>query len=122
MTSPTKEQAHTAAIQSEIERFEDQYIPEPNSGCWIWIGSLFSSKVAKYARGKVRIAGKEQVASRFSFQLFKGEIPTGLFVCHRCDMPSVRYSPVRQSGSSVAWHSCRQHGGYDRQKSLSPQG
>lgn len=23
-----------------IERFEQNYIPEPNSGCWLWLGAL----------------------------------------------------------------------------------
>ena len=23
-----------------LERFERLYIPEPNSGCWLWLGSL----------------------------------------------------------------------------------
>src|SRR5690606_41183064 len=23
-----------------IERFEEKYIPEPNTGCWLWVGAL----------------------------------------------------------------------------------
>jgi hypothetical protein len=24
----------------DLARFESKYIPEPNSGCWLWIGPL----------------------------------------------------------------------------------
>lgn len=58
---------------------EDRYIPEPNSGCWLWIG-----KVAHNGYG---IWGNER-AHRKSYRLHKGPIPDGLFVCHTCDVRS----------------------------------
>jgi hypothetical protein len=63
------------------ERFEEKYIPEPNSGCWLWLGALkgngygvFSPKIPKNG-----------YAHRFSYELYIGPIPVGSQVCHRCD-------------------------------------
>lgn len=67
-----------AKARSLMERFEEKYIPEPNSGCWLWIG-------AATARGYGAL-GLEG-AHRVSYRLFNGAIPTGSFVCHRCDNP-----------------------------------
>lgn len=63
---------------SPIERFEEMYIPEPNSGCWLWIG--------RSLKGYGRFGGSHY-AHRLSFQLFNGPIPKGMWVCHRCDTP-----------------------------------
>jgi hypothetical protein len=36
---------------------------------------------------KVRYAGKNWNAPRFSWLIHRGEIPPGMFVCHHCDTP-----------------------------------
>jgi len=67
------------------ERFEEKFIPEPNSGCWIWVAASF-----KNGYGAFRIGGKrpyEHCAHRASWRIFHGEIPHGMDVCHRCDSP-----------------------------------
>ena len=65
------------------ERFEEKYIPEPNSGCWIWIGSYRGS-----GYGEMRIDSDYlQRSHRISYQLNVGEIPDGLCILHRCDNP-----------------------------------
>lgn len=69
--------------KSILQRFQDKYIPEPNSGCWLWTancirggyGGMFGDK--KTAR-----------AHKISYELYKGIIPNGLHVCHRCDTRS----------------------------------
>jgi len=63
-----------------IERFEEKYIPEPMSGCWIWIGSCNPD-----GYGMINVSGKTDRAHRVSYRLFKGEIPKGICVCHSCD-------------------------------------
>lgn len=37
--------------------------------------------------GQFTINGKSVRAHRFAYQMVHGEIPTGLFVCHKCDVP-----------------------------------
>lgn len=61
----------------------DNYIPVPESGCWIWLGAWDSR-----GRGKLGRNGKNFIVIPRLFYLFhKGEIPTGMFVCHKCDTP-----------------------------------
>ena len=71
-----------------LERFEARYTPEPTSGCWLWLGALSGSR---YGYGQFRTGkGAQRVgttAHRASWELFRGPIPEGLFVCHHCDTP-----------------------------------
>lgn len=62
------------------ERFEEKYIPEPNSGCWLWLGA---GTVAGY--GLLSIArSTNDLAHRISYELYKGKIPVGMEVDHLC--------------------------------------
>lgn len=63
--------------------FEDYYIPEPNSGCWLWTGTVRTSSPG-WQYGLFR----RRAAHRYSYELVHGPIPEGMFVCHRCDTPS----------------------------------
>jgi hypothetical protein len=63
------------------ERIEAGSIPEPNSGCWIW---LESTNPTGYAH--LRYKTKLHRANRFSWSAYNGQpIPKGLFVLHTCD-------------------------------------
>ena len=62
------------------ERIEDGSIPEPNSGCWLW---LESTNAKGYAH--LHYDNKQQRANRFSWTAYKGPIPEGLHVLHSCD-------------------------------------
>lgn len=63
------------------ERF--RYEPDPETGCWTWTGSKTGDGYGRLRVGKRRTV----LAHRFSFEAHKGPIPTGMFVCHRCDNP-----------------------------------
>lgn len=54
-----------------------------HAGCDVWTGSR-----RKDGYGRFRIDGKTQLAHRVSFEIWKGPIPNGMDVCHRCDNPS----------------------------------
>jgi hypothetical protein len=67
---------------SPEDRFFDFFIPEPNSGCWLWMGQISNS-----GYGRFSVGNRIQVqAHRFSWELHNGKIPEGLFACHKCDV------------------------------------
>src|SRR5208282_854629 len=55
----------------------------PESGCWIWMGSINSSGYGNASHNRKTIR-----AHRLSWTLFNGLIPDGLWVLHKCDVPS----------------------------------
>lgn len=63
------------------ERFYKKISPDPNSGCWLWIGAAFN-----HGYGQMRINGKIKSAHRASWEIHNGDIPNDLFVCHKCDV------------------------------------
>lgn len=55
----------------------------PKAGCWLWTKS-----VNAYGYGNYTDCGVTKLAHRLSWSIFRGEIPAGMFVCHRCDVPA----------------------------------
>jgi len=64
------------------QRFDLQYIPEPMSGCWLWIGSVRNEKIPY---GRLTVDGKTVQATRFAYERYRGEVPAGAYMCHICD-------------------------------------
>lgn len=73
-------QIANAKVQKKIpERFW-KYV-EKQEGCWIW-------KACKHnGYGTFKVNGTQMFAHRYSYELHKGSIPEGMFVCHTCDNP-----------------------------------
>lgn len=65
---------------TDTERFWN-YVKKTDS-CWIW-GGLKNEN--NYGMGNLN--RKQQRAHRISWELHNGAIPSGLFVCHKCDNP-----------------------------------
>jgi hypothetical protein len=65
------------------EQILEHYDPIPYSGCWIWSGGLNST-----GYGCAVYEGKQQLVHRIVYKLTKGEIPAGMYVCHKCDIRS----------------------------------
>ena len=61
-------------------RFGKSYIPEPNSGCWLWIENIDNK-----GYGRIQHNGKMQLAHRISYHLHIAK--TNQFVLHNCDNP-----------------------------------
>lgn len=68
--------------ESAIARFERLYIPEPNSGCWIWMGAY--NKKTGYGGFKGENS-KQMLAHRFSYEFYEGLIPDELVIDHWCN-------------------------------------
>lgn len=62
-------------------RFENKYIPEPNSGCWLWLGSI-----TRLGYGMMHLKKKNRLAHRISYRFYKGPIAPGMQVQHTCDV------------------------------------
>ena len=65
------------------ERLDYYVIPEPNTGCWLWVGTY-----AYCGYGKLGIGKKFYQAHRLSWERYNGLIPDGMHVCHKCDTPA----------------------------------
>ena len=82
---PKLKRYHTIIVTPEfVASFElkvvrDDCMPD---GCHIWTGSRNNA-----AYGTTRNNGKNVIASRASYVIYKGEIPHGMVVCHSCDNP-----------------------------------
>ncbi len=72
-----------AKLLDRKSSFESRLIPEPNSGCWLWLGMQQVGKLYGIFCWK----NKSIKAHRASWEIYRGEIPLGLQVLHRCDMP-----------------------------------
>ena len=71
---------------TERLRFSEKWIPEPNTGCHLWI----AAKSGKgYGRFTARVGGAKRThgAHRIAWTLTNGPIPAGMLVCHKCDNP-----------------------------------
>lgn len=73
----------TAFRATVLERFEKSIMPVTECGCWIWMKALCGDRY-----GSIRVNSKLEKAHRVSWELFKGEIPSGLHVLHTCDIPA----------------------------------
>lgn len=76
-----------ASIKNDdiVRRIDQMSMPEPNSGCWIWLGHLSGCKM-QY--GKISVNRRSIGAHRASYAAHNGEIPDGHCVRHICDNPA----------------------------------
>lgn len=63
-------------------RMEIYTMPEPMSGCHLWIGAVNRKRY-----GQIRINGRTLEAHRVAWVLAGHELPDGAFLLHRCDNP-----------------------------------
>lgn len=71
-------------LKTKIEKYST---PEPNTGCWLWLGAWKgNTKLKSY--GNVMYKGKNIAAHRLSYTAHYGEIPTDKWILHKCDTPS----------------------------------
>lgn len=63
------------------QKFDEKYIAEPMSGCWLWTASKLQD-----GYGRLRVGNITEGAHRVSYKLNRGKIPEGLCVLHTCDV------------------------------------
>lgn len=66
------------------QRLTDFYVPEPNSGCWLFLGHVKRST----GYGVLLRDRKWKLAHRYVFELHRGPIPVGLTLDHLCRVRS----------------------------------
>jgi len=70
-------------VKPVAERLANKSTFEPNTGCLLWTGGVSSN-----GYGTIGLRGKVLSTHRLSWELVNGPIPSGLYVCHRCDTPA----------------------------------
>lgn len=68
------------------ERLDGRSIPEPNTGCRLWIAGARATPGSNY--GTIWFRGQSRLAHRVAWELAHGPVPQGMGVLHRCDTPS----------------------------------
>lgn len=68
--------------------FEERFIPEPMSGCWLWIGTEFKARGGYGAFFNKELGAKTYRAHRAAWFIYKGPIPDEMGVLHKCDTPA----------------------------------
>lgn len=66
------------------ERFWRYALPEPNSGCWLWIGSIRPDGYGQFSVS----AGRARVAHIVAWEMYRGPVPEGLELDHLCRVRS----------------------------------
>jgi hypothetical protein len=69
-------------IRSAKRRIEIMSMPEPNSGCWLWLHTL-----DRHGYGKVGSRNKVVAAHRLSFEVYVSD-PGNMQINHHCDVSS----------------------------------
>jgi hypothetical protein len=68
--------------KSVSDQLQAQSIPEPNSGCFLWVGT-----VSQFGYGTATANGRTgQKVHRLAYEAAHGPIPNGMHVLHRCDV------------------------------------
>lgn len=66
-----------------FEKYADRIMPEPNSGCWLWIASATTAGYGNFTRD-----GKTHYAHRSAYEATHGDgSADGVVVRHQCDNP-----------------------------------
>lgn len=70
--------------KNERDRFNDNLYPDPNSGCYIFVGSYGRGGYGKFCRDDMSMIQAHRLAWIFEH----GSLSTDVCVLHKCDTPS----------------------------------
>lgn len=69
--------------EEEMEEYEDFIWVDPDTGCYLWQGTISPN-----GYGVISIGGKPISTHRLAWLLSRDEDPTGWYCCHTCDRKS----------------------------------
>lgn len=69
------------------ERLSSHIKINPETQCWEWQGSKRNGYGRMIVGSRTDKTRKSQSAHRISYEIYHGEIPDGMEVCHKCDNP-----------------------------------
>jgi ribosomal protein S25 len=82
LPQPSEEVIQSHISNEVLVRFWSKV--EKTESCWLWRGERDAAGYGKFWSGQIT---RRVYAHRFSYQIHHGEIPSGMYVCHRCDTP-----------------------------------
>lgn len=65
------------------ERLDYYSMPEPNSGCLLWVGGSYHT----FGYGQLKIDGRPTNTHVLQWERYHGPVPRGMQVLHKCDVP-----------------------------------
>lgn len=72
--------SHLRPLRTPADTF--WHFTQRGDGCWLWTGGVQSKGYGTFSFDDTPF-----YAHRFSYELHKGAIPSGMCVCHHCDTP-----------------------------------
>lgn len=108
-----------AKTQTDIERFMDKVSPEPNSGCWLWLGGTNGDGYSNFGMNGGSVRGH-----RWSYEYHIGPIPEGLQIDHlcrvRCCVNPHHLEPVTNQENARRGAACGTFGTHSRSRTHCP--
>jgi len=78
-----------STAKDPVEKIKESVVIDETTGCWNW---TLSKDNAGYGRLKVQMGARDKFrmtsTHRRAYEVFVGDIPKGMCVCHKCDNPS----------------------------------
>src|SRR5208337_1757834 len=86
LTNPFKVRMATRRFRRSfmLDRFLSKV--RKTDGCWIWTASRLARGYGQFMTCTNGVH-RNMRAHRFAYEAFVGQIPEGLYVCHKCDNP-----------------------------------
>lgn len=97
-------------------------VDKQDNGCWIWTAGLTSD-----GYGQFSLDGRPQRAHRVSYEHYVGEIPDGMLIRHKCDVPTcvapehIEVGTYKQNTADM-YERNRQHNHHFRKKEFCKRG
>lgn len=82
---PRKYCSRTCYELGRVQDLRTRFLSKLNrtDTCWLWTAARNSD-----GYGQIGVEGTSKLAHRVAYVLFRGEIPEGMEVCHKCDNPA----------------------------------